>query len=219
MVSDRDDERTVAGRAPIDLRSLTAAPPERWRVRLVRFPTRRVLAAAHDPEPDEGRELTIIEAHRGDTIGYGEASALNRPGYTAEWARGVFDYLRNQTSRNPAWLRRLDDDHPHWFARSGVHMALLDLSLRTRHLNLHEVLAHHCEQAPRRAVPAGAVISLGSPAATVEEALRLHEAGFDRLKLKLTPQSDPALLDALRRQIPGPSTTRAEIVWCGSTLR
>ena len=76
-----------------------AQDPTHLSLWLLRLPTHRSLDAAHGVSTAGFRMLTVVGLHdQNDTTtvrGWGECSALNEPGYTAEWAEGAFDLLRS----------------------------------------------------------------------------------------------------------------------------
>ncbi len=160
-------------------------------VRLISLAQPDALGAAHDTTIGTQRELVIVELIDPETgtSGWGECSALNEPGYTSEWARGAYDVLTAGAPVDPA-------DHPQ--AAAALEMARIDLDLRRRSQSLLELLA--IDAAP---VVAGATIGLGRPDAVTARALDLVTAGYRRLKLKIAPDHDLAIVADVARAHPG----------------
>ncbi len=125
-------------------------------------------------------------------VGHGECSALNRAGYTDEWARGAFDHLlaTGAGADDPQRAR-----HP--MARAAVEMAQLDLELRRDGQSLAGRLGVAAD-----AVPAGVVGPLGDIDSTVAAAVGFAEQGYRRLKLKITPVGCEAIVAAVRGELP-----------------
>ena len=97
--------------------------PATVELRLLSLPTIEVLAAGHDRSPDERRELVVIGiTEEAGTTGWGECSALNRPTYTSEWARGSFAALADLLSSARPAGPPLAPTHP--MAAAGIEMAL-----------------------------------------------------------------------------------------------
>ena len=163
--------------------------PTHLTVRLLRLPTRRGLAAAHDPGPESGRLLTIVCAHRADdrsaVTGWGECSALNRAGYTSESAQGAYELLSSGGPIDP----RSDP-----MAAAAVDMALLDVQLRAEQRSLADHLGTTGQSAP-----AGAVVGLGTDIETVERVAALVAQGYGRVKLKIVPGRVVGPVRAVRR--------------------
>jgi len=168
-------------------------------LRLVALPTREPLAAAHDAAPAAERELVFVQIRTDVGEGWGECSALNRPTYTAEYARGCFATLRDQIV--PGVFARAGEgdlvaaDAP--MAAAGFTMAVNDASLTARGVSLATELG-----ATAVAVPAGAALGLAETDALVVRAIALAEQGFGRIKLKIQPGHDAAVLDRLVTELP-----------------
>ncbi len=174
-------------------------PPMSCTVRLLSLPTIEQLAAAHDPAPAERRELTIVELVDDEgRAGFGECSALTRPGYTPEWARGAFDQLVATRGRQLGPM-----------AAAGVEMARLDGDLTATGVSLaqrlHAVSRPSGEQArpnPPTTVLAGIVLPLASVDQTVAAAARWSGLGVRRLKLKITPGHAGVVAAAVHQACP-----------------
>ncbi len=165
------------------------AAPERD-VRLISLAQSVALDAAHDTTIATRRELVIVEMIDPATAmsGWGECSALNEAGYTPEWARGAYDVLTSGAPVDPV-------QHP--LAAAALEMARIDLDLRLRSLSLPEMLGIVAEP-----VAAGATIGLGRPDDVVARAHDLVATGYRRLKLKIAPDCDLAVVAEVARLDP-----------------
>lgn len=156
-------------------------------IRLLALPLRETLGAAHGASSPV-RELVVVHLTDDDgTEGWGECSALTEPGYTSEWARGAMGVL---ASGGPI------DVAVHPMAAAAIEMAELDVHLHRQQLSLAswlEVTTTH--------VPAGATVGFGSRQTTVDRAVALAHAGFSRLKLKIEPGHDTAVVNAVAKAL------------------
>ncbi|MDA3038165.1 MAG: o-succinylbenzoate synthase [Actinomycetota bacterium] len=179
----RGAQRQTAGPAAVDLRLLS-------------LPTVEVLAAGHDRAPQERRELVVmgITSDNG-AMGWGECSALNRPTYTSEWARGSFAALTDLLSSAEPVPRSLAPAHP--MAAAGFEMALTDLRLRGQGRSLAASLGSR-----RASVPAGAAVGLAPLDELTGRVATLVDAGLGRIKLKIEPGQDREPVEALRSRHP-----------------
>lgn len=155
------------------------------------------------------RRVVLLRVAGGDgEVGWGECAALPAPGYTAEWADGALGVLADRllplllgTDVGAADVAsRLADAVPgHPMARATVEMALLDAELRATG---REFGQDH----PGRRAAVDAGVSVGF-AATLEDLLAevggYVDAGYRRVKLKIEPGRDLAVVAAVRAQHPG----------------
>lgn len=154
-----------------------------------------------------GREVILVEVvDAAGGVGWGECSALPRPGYTSEYLDGCWALLRDvlvpSVVEDPhAALEHLAAVPGHPMARSALVGALVDLDLRAQGRSLASALAEGAPTAAR--VPSNAVIGihddLGALEASVDRALA---AGHRSVKLKIDPSHDAVPLRALRRGWP-----------------
>lgn len=166
-------------------------------VRLLSLPTVESLAAGHERSPQERRELVVIGLTDDEGLtGWGECSALNRPTYTSEWARGAFVALSQAILSSAGRAgAALGPEHP--MATAGLEMALTDLRLRAEGQSLASSLG-----VTRTAVPAGAAVGLAALEDLSKRVADLVDAGFGRIKLKIAPGNDVQPVRALRAQHP-----------------
>ncbi len=180
---------------------------------LCEFPLVEPFAASHGTT--SARTVAIVRLRSGDVEGWGECSALPAATYTAESAAGCFELLATEllpavlalpTAADPACgtpgtgsepddelsaLRRTRPDAP--MALAAIEMARLDLRLRGAGRSLADHLG-----VTRARVPAGVSLGLDTPDGVVARARSLVADGYRRLKVKIQPGHDAAVLDALR---------------------
>lgn len=172
-------------------------------IRLLSLPVAVALASTHDPDPDPSRMLTIVRLeNEHGAVGWGECAALNRPGYTDEWAAGAYEILRSAPELDErggaATLVRVAP-----MAMAALEMAEYDLRLTEQGVSLAQFL-----DVDRASVPAGAVVPAGTVEQAVESAGYLDRLGYHRIKFKVAPSDRsgfrPAVLvDAVACEIPG----------------
>lgn len=164
-----------------------------------------ILRSAREAITD--REVIIVEivdaaGHRG----WGECSALPRPGYTAEYLDGCWALLRDllvpAVVADPIGaLAYLSGFTGHPMARSALVGALIDLDLRAQGRSLTAVLADGGPTATR--VSSNAVIGIHDAPGDLETAVhRALAAGHRSIKLKIDPLHDVAAVRTVRRQWP-----------------
>jgi O-succinylbenzoate synthase len=147
------------------------------------------------------KECVLIRAIGDDgREGWGECTAMERPGYSAEWTGSAWAILRDYLI--PAALAgRPDRVSGHHMAKAVLEVALTDLDLRRTGISLAAHLG-----ADRDRVPCG--VSLGmeeSLDALLELASSFVEAGYRRIKLKIEPGRDVESVRAVRERFPDTS--------------
>jgi len=163
---------------------------------LVRLPLVRPFTTSFGTSTD--KECVLVRAIGDDGAeGWGECTAMERPGYSAEWNGGAWTMLRDYLI--PAVLAgRPDGVSGHHMAKAALEVALTDLDLRRRGISLAEHLG-----AERDRVPCG--VSLGMEQDT-EELLQVVDtyvsAGYRRVKLKIEPGRDVDVVHAVRERFP-----------------
>jgi len=144
------------------------------------------------------KECVLVRAVGGDGAeGWGECTAMERPGYSYEWTGSAWLVLRDHLV--PAALAGSDGGvRGHNMAKAALEVALTDLELRRSGISLASHLG-----AERDRVPCG--VSLG-----MEEDLddllplvgRFLESGYRRVKLKIEPGRDVEVVRAVREAFP-----------------
>lgn len=173
-------------------------------VHLVSLPMRTPFVSARDTVAT--RDLSMVELDvdvDGVAItGWGECVALPEAGYTAEWRDGavtvLVDELLGCVMGDPITVgdaaARMAHIPGNPMAKSAVEMALLDASLRASGRSLAAALG-----ATRTRVPAGAALGVRASAPqTAAEAVELAQRGYRRVKLKVAPDHDVHVVEAVR---------------------
>lgn len=155
----------------------------------------------------KNREAIIVELIDQDgVVGFGETVAFSSPWYTEETVKTAFhiqkDFLLPKLMEQPVEHPR---DFTHLFsfirrnemAKSGIETALWDLYSKRMGKPLSELLG-----GTRNEVLAGAVVATQN----IHEALRRIEqfsaSGYERIKLKISPENDLEYLKAIRKVFP-----------------
>ncbi len=147
------------------------------------------------------REVVLVHVVGAHTDGWGECSALPYEGY----AGGSIDRA-HRSLRDDLAPRLLDSpasdvsppagaDTPPT-ARFAIECALIDAALKDRGTALAEYLG-----GTRDAVAAGAALGLGDTATTAAAARAAAVAGYPRVKCKIAPGRDLAVVDTVRSEI------------------
>jgi O-succinylbenzoate synthase len=154
------------------------------------------------------RLIVLVKVEGAGQEGWGEIVAAEEPLYsyeTVETARHVLrDYFAPAVLNGPIdgldeLARRLSRFRGHPMARCGLEQAYVDLVARLRGESLSRVLG-----GVRERVPVG--VSLGiQPAlpALLERVERFLALGYQRIKLKIKPGWDLAVVEEVRRWHPG----------------
>lgn len=138
--------------------------------------------------------------------GYAEGVMDPLPDYLEETVSGAVDLMRTvllpqilgKSFANPQELARLFEPwRGNHMARATVEMAFWDLWAKSLDLPLQTVLGGSGD-----AVEVGVSLGIGPVAETLERVARHHEQGYRRIKLKIKPGHDLALLRAVRHEFP-----------------
>lgn len=166
----------------------------------VSLPLRRAHRAAHGAVDD--RQVVLVHAVGADGVhGWGECSALNDPGYTAEWTAGAWDCLHDRLV--PAVLAGADPvavaaDLGAPMAGAAVEAALVDVVCRRRNQSLAGLLG------ATTAVLDRCVVVTGTDSADVAAAVAgAVDGGAAMVKLKVSPGWGADAVAAVTDRWPG----------------
>jgi O-succinylbenzoate synthase len=182
-----------------------------WCVRLqtvdlfrVRVPLRRPFRTALGATTH--KEAVLLRVHTDEGDGWGECAAEPSPTYTAEFVDSAWLVLRDHLLPRllqGAWSSyeeldaRLGAVRGHSMAKAAIESALLDAHLRDRAKGLASYLG-----ATREYVPVGVVVELYDDLAdTVATARQRATEGYRRIKVKIEPGRDVAVVEAARAAI------------------
>lgn len=153
------------------------------------------------------RQAVIIEVEdEQGGIGWGEASAFSTPWYTEETVQTewhiikdiLFPILHGKTIDHPTAVHALFTPiRGNRMAKAGVESAIWDLYAKRQNKPLYELLG-----GTRVSIPAGAVAAGKTTADMIARIEILVESGYERIKVKLNPNTDRAMLTDIRRQFP-----------------
>jgi len=153
------------------------------------------------------KEFLLVAVSADGLTGYGECVADPHPYYLPETNGTVQHVLRDflipqvlsadlADPRGVAAL--LSPVRGHEMAKAALEMAVWDLEARRQDVPLHALLGGR----PGR-IAAGVSIGLqASPEALADVVAREAAAGYQRIKIKIKPGHDRALVEAVRRRFP-----------------
>ncbi|WP_298833191.1 o-succinylbenzoate synthase [uncultured Planococcus sp.] len=155
----------------------------------------------------EEREVIVV-AVTGDTglIGYGECVAFETPWYTEETITGcrfvleqvLVPLLANKTIENPQDVWELFGAvKGNRMAKAAVEMAVWDLFAKQQEMPLWKFVGGSGDQ-----IPAGVVVA-AAPSKIAEQVSWAAESGYRRVKIKIQPDMEIALLKSVVAAYPG----------------
>lgn len=162
----------------------------------VRLPLKRPFTTSFGTSSD--KECVLVRAIGSDGVeGWGECTAMEAPLYSGEWNDGAWLVLRDHLV--PAALAgRPSGIRGHPMAGAALEIALTDLELRGKGVSLTEHLG-----GVRDRVPCGVSVGIED---RIEDLLELVSgfvtAGYRRVKLKIEPGRDVAVVRAVREAFP-----------------
>ncbi|WP_318507885.1 o-succinylbenzoate synthase [Bacillus sp. T3] len=166
------------------------------------------------------RECIIVEVKNDAGItGYGEVVAFSSPWYTEETVQTAFHMLKEffiplikkQPVQHPEEVTSLLDKYRrNQMAKAGLETAIWDLYAKEKQISLSCLLG-----GVKTAIPAGVVVATNS----IEDAIRQIEAfledGYQRVKLKISPEHDLDLIEPIRARFPSlPIMADANSAYC-----
>lgn len=151
--------------------------------------------------------LPVLVLKSGELEGIAEGVMDPLPDYLDDTISATTHFLREailpnvvgKSFSNPGELERLLAPwRGHWMAKATVEMAFWDLWAKSLGLPLKTLLGGSGDK-----VAVGVSLGIDTIEATVEAAKRHHAEGYKRIKLKIQPGHDIALVSAVRTALPG----------------
>lgn len=173
-------------------------------LRLVRLPLITPFTIATGTMHEKLFPLLTLRAN--GIEGYAEGVMDPLPDYLDETIAGSMMLLRDvlvpqlvgRSFESPAAVENLLTSwRGHYMARALVEMAFWDLWAKSLNLPLKTLLGGTGD-----AVDVGVSLGIGSVADTIARARKHLELGYKRIKLKIMPGHDVALVEAVRRDMP-----------------
>ncbi|RLQ97843.1 o-succinylbenzoate synthase [Falsibacillus albus] len=138
--------------------------------------------------------------------GYGEAVAFTTPWYTEETVQTCFHMLKDvlvpqllkEMITSPrAFHKRFHPIRRNHMAKAALDMALCDLEAKKQDIPLWQWLGGVNQQ-----VPAGVVVAADSAEAAIIQIHQYVDQGYERVKIKVSPERDIDLLKRIRAKFP-----------------
>ena len=150
------------------------------------------------------KEGIVVALHSDGLVGYGESSPMGGSFYSADTPEKCWTELCARVA--PAivgcscetldeWNRTLDEVQGGNFTKTGVETALWDLFSKMQNKPLHRLLGGN-----RTTVESGLAVGLYDDIVDTLSAIERHlKSGYRRVKLKIEPGRDVAIVKAVRR--------------------
>lgn len=173
-------------------------------LRLVRLPLQEPFRIATGTQHDKTFPLLTLRSN--GLEGYAEGVMDPLPDYLEETIAGAVELLERAlvpqfvggSFENPAAVEHvLAPWRGHRMTKAMVEMAFWDLWAKKLGLPLRVLLGGTSNR-----VPVGVSLGIDDVEVTVERARAYHEEGYRRIKLKIMPGHDLALLRAVRKALP-----------------
>ena len=175
-------------------------------LREVALPLVRPFRTSFGEERDKRAVLVRVDA--GDVMGWGECAASPEPRYSDEWLDGAWTVLErylvptlvaggpmvrpDEVAERTAWVRG------HRMAKTALEAAVLDAWLRAGDVSLASFVG-----GVRDRVPCGVSVGIAQSAGAMLEEIHGYLArGYTRVKLKIEPGRDLAVVTAIREALP-----------------
>jgi o-succinylbenzoate synthase len=153
------------------------------------------------------REAIIVEVEDKDgRKGYGEAVAFSTPWYTEETIKTCFHMLKDflipliktKGIHHPKEANQLFGGiRRNQMAKASLETALWDLQAKKEEVALSAMLGGIRDQ-----IPSGAVVGAKTISGALKQVEHFLEVGYQRLKIKISPENDMTLLSEIRRRFP-----------------
>jgi O-succinylbenzoate synthase len=194
------------------LRAISAVPTEEDSMRIERIEIRHtkmeLVSAFETSMGVETHEEHIMVRVDGDGVtGWGECVVEEAPLYSSETVQTAWHVLRDFLIPGVLGrkISRVDDAialgakfRGHRMAKAGLESALWDALAKAKSVSLSKMLG-----GTRERVPVGVSVGLqATPEALVKKVGQHLEEGYRRIKIKIAPGRDIALVKALRKEFP-----------------
>jgi O-succinylbenzoate synthase len=154
------------------------------------------------------RHMVLVEVSSGSISGWGEITAGENPFYNEEWTESAWliarDYVAprilNHKFESAADVgARTAHIRGHNMARGGVEAAIWDLEARM----LGRPLYQHIGGGARREIPCGVSIGIQESVPQLLQKIETElAAGYQRIKMKISPNWDVDVVREVRRRFP-----------------
>ncbi|MBV9611318.1 MAG: o-succinylbenzoate synthase [Acidobacteriaceae bacterium] len=154
------------------------------------------------------RDIVLVEARAGGISGWGEVTAGENPFYNEEWTGSVWplliDYivprvLHHAFSSAAEVSARTAHIRGHNMARGGMETAIWDLQARFDNEPLWKTIGGGA----RREIPCGVSIGIQDSVAQLLAKIETElAAGYQRIKMKIKPGWDVAVIGEVRSRFP-----------------
>jgi o-succinylbenzoate synthase len=154
------------------------------------------------------RHMVLVEVSSGGISGWGEITAGENPFYNEEWTESAWliarDYVAprilNHKFESAASVgARTAHIRGHRMARGGVEAAIWDLEARM----LGRPLYQHIGGGARREIPCGVSIGIQESVPQLLQKIETElSAGYQRIKMKISPNWDVDVVREVRRRFP-----------------
>ncbi len=166
----------------------------------VRLPLVRAFRTARSTTTH--KDALLVRAVTDDGAGWGECAAETTPAYSGETLDGARVVIRDHLAPRVFAGRDFTDVRGNHFAKYAVETACLDARLRASGESFRSWLAPTRVGALRTRVPAGVAIGITTDARELRELAAAYvAAGYRRLKCKIEPGADHAVVAAVRAEV------------------
>lgn len=155
----------------------------------------------------ELRRSIIVEMEDASgVVGYGEVVAFTEPWYTEETVDSALQIMKNILApilinteiKHPDEVSQLFLKYKrNNMAKAGLEGAIWDIYARLNNQSLAEALG-----GTREKVPAGVVVGINDITQTLQQITTFVEQGFERVKIKVSPENDEEIIKVIRNEFP-----------------
>ncbi len=181
-------------------RADTPGPVRALELHHVRLPLVRAFRTARSTTTY--KDALLVRAVTDDSAGWGECAAETTPAYSGETLDGARLVIRDHLAPRVFAGRDFTEVRGNHFAKYAVEMACLDARLRGSGESFRSWLAPTHVGALRTRVPAGVAISITAGERELRDLAAAYVAtGYRRLKCKIEPGADRAIVAAVRAEV------------------